>query len=128
MNIIPESTHLHIGSLIFPKLDQTDFTGPFEIFSRIPDSTYHIIGRETKPIRDVRGLILVPEKTFSEVPPLDLLHIPGGAGQEMLMDDEVTLSFVREQAVAARYCRAPARGSDRSRNPARHPICPRASL
>jgi cyclohexyl-isocyanide hydratase len=103
MNIIPESTHLHIGSLIFPKLDQADFTGPFEIFSRIPDSTYDIIGRETKPIRDVRGLILVPEKTFSEVPPLDLLHIPGGAGQEMLMDDEVTLSFVREQAVAARY-------------------------
>lgn len=104
MAIIPESTHhLHIGSLIFPKLDQMDFTGPFEIFSRIPNSTYHIVGKETKPLRDTRGLILVPEKTFSEVPALDLLHIPGGSGQEVLMDDEETLSFVREQAVEARY-------------------------
>ena len=76
MAIIPESTHhLHIGSLIFPKLDQMDFTGPFEIFSRIPNSTYHIVGKETKPLRDTRGLILVPEKTFSEVPALDLLHM-----------------------------------------------------
>jgi cyclohexyl-isocyanide hydratase len=77
-------------------------TGPFEIFSRIPNSTYHIIGKETKPLRDTRGLILIPVKTFSEVPTLDLLHIPGGSGQEGLMDDEETLSFVREQAVEAR--------------------------
>jgi cyclohexyl-isocyanide hydratase len=41
-------------------------------------------------------------KTFSEVPTLDLLPIPGGSGQEGLMDDEETLSFVREQAVEAR--------------------------
>jgi cyclohexyl-isocyanide hydratase len=103
MSVIPESTrHLYIGSLIFAKLDQMDFTGPFEIFSRIPNSTYHIIGKETKPLRDTRGLILVPVKTFSEVPTLDLLHIPGGSGQEGLMDDEETLSFVREQAVEAR--------------------------
>ena len=88
MSTMPESTHLHIGSLIFPKIDQADFTGPFEVFSRISDSTYHIIGEETKPLRDTHGLILVPEKTFSEVPLLDLLHIPARPGQELLMDDE----------------------------------------
>src|ERR1700757_4267754 len=45
MSGIPESArHLYIGSLIFAKLDQMDFTGPFETFSRIPNSTYHIIG------------------------------------------------------------------------------------
>jgi hypothetical protein len=29
--------HLQIGSLLFEGLDQIDLTGPFEVFSRIPD-------------------------------------------------------------------------------------------
>jgi hypothetical protein len=32
-----------------------------------------------------RRLILTPEKTFTEVGQLDLLHVPGGPGQEALM-------------------------------------------
>jgi cyclohexyl-isocyanide hydratase len=97
------STHLHIGSLIFPEVDQIDFTGPFEVFSRIPNSTYHIIAKQEKPLRDTRGLILTPQTTFSEVGHLDLLHVPGGPGQEALMNDEETLSFIREQAASAIY-------------------------
>ena len=62
MKSILESTHLHIGSLTFPELDQTDFTGPFKIFSKIPNSTYHIIGRETKPLRDVLGTFTRPAR------------------------------------------------------------------
>jgi cyclohexyl-isocyanide hydratase len=42
------------------------------------------------------------QKAFSKVPPLDLIHVPGGPGQEALMDDEETLSFIRKQAMAAR--------------------------
>jgi hypothetical protein len=33
MNTAPDTSHLHIGFLIFPQIDQSDFTGPFEIFS-----------------------------------------------------------------------------------------------
>jgi cyclohexyl-isocyanide hydratase len=95
--------HLSIGALIFPRMDQSDFTGPFEVLSRIPDSTFHVIGKDRIPIRDVRGLILTPEMAFSEAPALDLLVVPGGAGQEDLMDDEAVLSFIRLQARHARY-------------------------
>jgi cyclohexyl-isocyanide hydratase len=102
MNTVSDSKHLQIGSLIFPQVDQFDFTGPFEVFSRIANSTCHVIAKEKKPIRDTRGLILTPEKTFSEVGCLDLFHVPGGAGQEMLMDDEETLSFICKQAANAR--------------------------
>ena len=98
-----ESTHFQIGSLIFPQIDQADFTAPFEVFSRIPNSTYHVIAKEKNPLRDTRGLILTPEKTFSEVEHLDLLHIPGGEGQEAIMDDEETLAFIRQHAANARY-------------------------
>lgn len=103
MNQTRPSTQLDIGSPIFPQVDQIDFTGPFEVFSRIPSATCLIIAKERGPIRDARGLILTPEKTFSEVGQLDLLHVPGGPGQETLMDDEETLSFIRQQSINAKY-------------------------
>jgi cyclohexyl-isocyanide hydratase len=95
--------HLHIGSLVYPRMDQSDFTGPFEVLSRIPESTFHVIGKDRAPVRDIRGLILTPETTFSEVPPLDLLVVPGGFGQEDLMEDETVLSFIQQQARNASY-------------------------
>jgi cyclohexyl-isocyanide hydratase len=90
--------HLHIGAIIFPRIDQFDFTGPFEVLSRIPNSTLHIAWKDTTPVRDVKGLLLTAEKTLAEVPPLDVLLIPGGAGQVELMEDEAVLSFIRQQA------------------------------
>ena len=103
MNQIRGSKQLQIGALIFPGVDQIDFTGPFEVFSRLPGVNYHVIAKDRKPIRDTRGLILTPEKTYSEISRLDLLHVPGGPGQEALMDDEETLSFIREQAANTNY-------------------------
>jgi cyclohexyl-isocyanide hydratase len=94
---------LHIGALIYPNVDQSDFTGPFEVLSRIPASSFHIIAKDRDPIRDMHGLILTPELTFQEAPRLDVLVVPGGAGQEELMEDEITLSFLRNQASTARY-------------------------
>ncbi len=84
-------------------MDQSDFTGPFEVLSRIPDSTFHVLWKERIPVRDIRGLILTPERTFSESPPLDVLIVPGGHGQEALMQDDVVLSFVQKQAKHANY-------------------------
>ena len=103
MSHIPEKTHLNLGAIIFPGLDQTDFTAPFEVLSRLPNSTFHILWKEKIPVKDVKGLILTPEKTLSQSPQLDLLLVPGGYRQEALMDDETILSFIREQAVHAKY-------------------------
>jgi cyclohexyl-isocyanide hydratase len=97
------NTRLYIGALIYPNVDQADFTGPFEVLSRIPDSSFHVIAKDRNPICDVRGLILTPELTFQEAPRLDVLVVPGGAGQEELMEDEITLAFLRDQASTARY-------------------------
>jgi cyclohexyl-isocyanide hydratase len=99
----PPGTQLHIGSVIFPRVDQIDFTGPFEVFSRIPNVTCVTIAKERGSLRDGRGLILTPEKTFAEVGQLDLLHVAGGPGQEALMDDEESLSFIRRQSRNAKY-------------------------
>jgi len=92
---------LAIGSLVFPQMDQTDFTGPFEVLSRIPGSTIYVMGKDAAPIRDMKGLILTPEVRLSGAPSLDVLHVPGGPGQELLMDDDEVLSFLRERASTA---------------------------
>lgn len=94
--------HLNIGSLVFPRMDQIDFTGPFEVLSQLPNSTFHVAWKEKGPIRDCRGLILTPEKSLAEVPPLDVLIIPGGPGQEALMEDAAVLAFIQDQAAWAR--------------------------
>lgn len=35
---------LSVGCLLFEQMDQIDFTGPFEVLSRMPDSTVQIVG------------------------------------------------------------------------------------
>lgn len=94
---------LEIGSLLFEDLDQADLTGPFEVLSRIPEARCRTYAKGLGPVRDVRGLRLVPDATLEEAPQLDILHIPGGYGQEALMDDNETLAWIARQAANARY-------------------------
>jgi cyclohexyl-isocyanide hydratase len=94
---------LIIGSLLFPGLDQADFTGPFEVLSRLPHTEIHVLAKQKGLLRDQRGLVLTAEETFAQSPQLDVLHVPGGAGQQAMMDDEEVLGFIREQAKKARY-------------------------
>jgi cyclohexyl-isocyanide hydratase len=100
--MIPHDTPLQIGSLLFEGLDQIDLTGPFEVLSRIPNSTYRLYGKTTAAVRDVKGLRLTPDATLADAPPLDVLHVPGGFGQEALMEDEEMLDWIRRQAAGAR--------------------------
>ena len=100
--MVSDDIHLQIGSLLFEGLDQIDLTGPFEVLSRIPNSTYRIFAKRIGPVRDMRGLQLAPDAVLGDAPQLDVLHVPGGFGQEALMDDEETLGWIRRQAAGAR--------------------------
>jgi cyclohexyl-isocyanide hydratase len=89
---------LSVGMLLFPRMDQIDFTGPFSVLSRLPDSTVHVFARDKQPVADHKGLLLTPGASIADTPPLDLLVVPGGPGQEALMDDEAVLSLIRDHA------------------------------
>lgn len=99
--MLPNDTHLEIGSLVFDGMDQIDLTGPFEVLSRIPNSTYRLYGQTARAVRDIKGLRLIPDADLTEAPALDVLHVPGGFGQEALMEDAAVLGWIRRQAVAA---------------------------
>src|ERR1700759_1977665 len=99
--MIDPDKHLQIGSLLFEGIDQIDLTGPFEVLSRIPNSTYRIYGKTAASVRDLKGLWLTPDAVMAAAPPLDVLHVPGGPGQEAVMDDERVLAWIRQQAAGA---------------------------
>jgi cyclohexyl-isocyanide hydratase len=99
--MIAADRHLQIGSLVFEGLDQIDLTGPFEVLSRIPNSTYKVYGKTLAGVRDLRGLKLAADAVLADAPKLDVLHIPGGYGQEALMEDEEVISWVKKHAAGA---------------------------
>jgi cyclohexyl-isocyanide hydratase len=101
--VISHDTHLSIGSLMFDGMDQIDLTGPFEALSRLSNSSYQIYAKTSAPVRDLNGLRLLPDGTLDAAPQCDVLHIPGGPGQEALMEDQVVLDWIQKQAGGARY-------------------------
>lgn len=100
-----------IGMLLYPGLTQLDLTGPFELLHRVPDSQVHLVWKDTAPVRADSGLGLLPTTTLAACPQLDVLFVPGGAGQLPLMADAEVLGFLREQGRAARYVTSVCTGS-----------------
>jgi cyclohexyl-isocyanide hydratase len=94
---------LQLGMLLYPGLTQLDLTGPFEVLHRVPDLQVHLVWKDTAPVRADSGLGLVPTTAFADCPPLDILFVPGGAGQLAVMTDPVVLEFLRRHGQAARY-------------------------
>ena len=86
---------LSVGCLIFERMDQIDFTGPFEVLSRMLDTTVQIIGKGLSPVRDMQGLRLSPDVSIAEAGQFDVLLVPGGYGQQALMHDEEVLQLIR---------------------------------
>lgn len=89
--------------LLFEGLAQLDLTGPFEVFSRLPDTNVRMVAKEMAPVRSDGGLIISPGNTIFDCPELDVLMVPGGGGIGKLMDDESVLTFVADQGKQARY-------------------------
>jgi cyclohexyl-isocyanide hydratase len=94
--------HLRIGSVIFDDMDQIDFTGPYEVLAALPNTTYSTYGLSERPVRDYHGLQLQPDAVLEDAPQLDVLHVPGGPGQEAQMDNQRLLNWLLQQASGAR--------------------------
>jgi cyclohexyl-isocyanide hydratase len=102
---------LQIGILIFPRVQQLDMTGPYEVFASLPAASVHLLWKDRAAITSATGLALAPTMTFDECPTLDVLCIPGGAGVNALLEDAEVLGFVRAQAARARYVTSVCTGS-----------------
>ena len=102
---------LQIGFLLFPQVQQLDLTGPYDVLASLPDVQVHLIWKDLVPVTASTGLVLKPTTTFDDCPALDVICIPGGSGVGPLMEDDVTLAFIKAQAAQARYVTSVCTGS-----------------
>jgi len=92
-----------IGLLLFPDITQLDMTGPYEVFTKFPETEVRLVWKTLEPVKAGGGMRIIPDTTFADCPQLDLVCVPGGAGMNPLMEDAETLAFLRKQATGARY-------------------------
>ncbi len=105
-------THaINIGFLLFPQVTQLDMTGPAQVLSRVPGAQTYYVWKTLDPVPTDAGFSIVPNITFADCPQLDVLIVPGGFGTMHLLEDSITLVFLRGQAAAAKYICSVCNGS-----------------
>jgi cyclohexyl-isocyanide hydratase len=89
--------------VLFPGLTQLDLTGAYEVLARLPGARVWLIAASLEPVRSEWGLTILPDATFDDAPPIDILCVPGGWGVDARLDDEALLAFLRARGERARY-------------------------
>jgi transcriptional regulator GlxA family with amidase domain len=90
-------TNRNVGIFIFDGVEALDFTGPFEVFSVANElnefscfDTFTFAERGGV-VETVNGLQVLPKYHFDNLPPIDILVIPGGEGTHELVQNENVL-------------------------------------
>jgi cyclohexyl-isocyanide hydratase len=97
--------------LLFPRMTQLDLTGPFEVFTRLPDAQVLLLSKTLEPVEADSGLRLLPYATLRDCPQLDVICVPGGPGVNALMEDAEVLDWLRRQSEQAHYVSSVCTGS-----------------
>lgn len=94
---------MHIGFLVFDGLTNLDLAGPYEVLARLPKASPFLVGKTAMPVRSDVGVMVTPDKTFENAPPVDILVVPGGPDVNQVLDDPETLSYIKKASSEARY-------------------------
>lgn len=91
---------LKIGILVFDKVEELDFIGPFEVLNYInklcPQSTdVKLIAEQCGMLKAFNGLNFYVPLSIDEVKQLDILIIPGGQGRTAAMHNPALLDFIK---------------------------------
>ena len=100
-----------IGMVLYPRLTLLDLAGPYEVFSRIPNTRVRLMAASLDPIRTDQGMEVLPDTPFEEAPQSEVLFVPGGPGQYYRMEDKSFLDFLRKQAAGAKWVTSVCTGS-----------------
>jgi transcriptional regulator GlxA family with amidase domain len=99
---------MKVGILIFPKVEELDFVGPWEILGMWgkhaggPEQRF-IVAQSASPVVCAKGMSVIPHVSFEQCPSLDVLVVPGGEGTRQEVENETLVAFISKQA---RHCKA----------------------
>jgi len=99
----------NVGILIFPDVEILDFCGPFEVFASatLPAETeggsearlfeVFTVAERSELVACRGGLLVQPNHTLEDHPPLDLVVVPGGYGTRREQENPVVLGWIARQ-------------------------------
>jgi transcriptional regulator GlxA family with amidase domain len=110
---------LRVAILAFDDVEALDLAGPYEVFTTasrmalratpeaLPPFEVTCVGRSMAPVRMRAGLSVLPGHSFDDVPPVDVLVVPGGM-VDAAMGCTATLEWIaqasRETRITASVC------------------------
>lgn len=87
--------------LIYPGVQIIDYTGPYEVFGQARFDVY-TVAASPEPVTTSMDMRVIPEFTFADCPPPDVLIVPGG-NADPVAADVTTVDWVRKTAADAGY-------------------------
>ncbi|MBD2036038.1 DJ-1/PfpI family protein [Leptolyngbya sp. FACHB-321] len=101
-----------IGMVFYPGMTALDMVGPHQVFSALPGVQIYRLWKTLDPIKTDDGMVILPDTTFENCPPLDAICVGGGLGQAAVVDDPETLDFFRKQGSTAKFITSVCGGSE----------------
>ncbi|EKS8351026.1 DJ-1/PfpI family protein [Bacillus cereus] len=92
-----------VGIFLFNEVEVLDFAGPFEVFSVTEVNeektfTVYTVSENGEMITARNGLKVQPDYSIENLPPVDILIIPGGLGaRKYEIKNEIVIKWIRQQ-------------------------------
>lgn len=97
--------------ILYPRLTQLDFTGPYEVLARMPGAEIVIASKDGGTLRTELGLTFTDLRVLADIDRADMIMIPGGPGQTDAMLDPAFMSEVKRLGEGAEYVTSVCTGS-----------------
>jgi len=93
---------LTIAFYLFRDAEELDFVGPWEVFTACTELKLPVraftVAEQAGLVRCHKGLQVLAEYGFDDMPPADILLIPGGEGTRGVNRNETAIDWVRQTA------------------------------
>jgi cyclohexyl-isocyanide hydratase len=96
---------------LYPRITQLDFTGPFEVFSRLPGARCVLASVAGGAIQADGGLTFTGVVKLADVRECSLLCVPGGFGTVAALEDRAFLTEITRLGMRAQYVTSVCTGS-----------------
>ena len=103
------------GIVLFDEAEELDFVGPLEVFGMAAMSEREdrvvTIAESGEPVRCANGMRVLPDHSFADAPPLDVVLVPGGMGTRQQAKNPVLLDWLRKVSPSCKWITSVCTGS-----------------
>jgi transcriptional regulator GlxA family with amidase domain len=88
---------MQVAYLLYDRFTALDVTGPHDVFNSVPGNEAIFVAEEAGPVRNESDtLSLVADASLDEVRSPDVVVVPGGFGNRMLLEHEPLHEWIRD--------------------------------